>query len=80
MKLDIYQVDAFSCKSFGGNPLLLFLSRNGSMTQLCKISRWKIIFQRQLFLFPEDDGFHIRWFTPFQKWIYAVTRLSLRDM
>ena len=29
MELDIYQIDAFTDKVFGGNPHVLFLSKNG---------------------------------------------------
>jgi PhzF family phenazine biosynthesis protein len=62
--LKIYQVDAFSSKTFQGNP-----------AAVCPLGNWlsedlmqKIAAENNLsetaFFVPEKDGFHIRWFTP----------------
>jgi len=64
MKLTIYQVDAFTNQLFGGNP-----------AAVCPLTEWlptetmqKIALENNLsetaFIVPENDGFHIRWFTP----------------
>ncbi len=64
MKLSIYQIDAFSEKTFGGNP-----------AAVCPLERWlsdktmqSIAQENNLsetaFFVPTEAGFHIRWFTP----------------
>ena len=64
MKLDIYQVDAFTEKVFEGNP-----------AAVCPLKEWvsdevlqKIAEENNLsetaFFVPEDRGFTLRWFTP----------------
>lgn len=64
MKIQIYQVDAFSNRVFGGNP-----------AAVCPLDKWldtetmqKIAEENNLsetaFFVPKDDYFEIRWFTP----------------
>ncbi|MEM8886404.1 MAG: PhzF family phenazine biosynthesis protein [Bacteroidota bacterium] len=64
MKLDMYQVDAFSKKAFGGNP-----------AAVCPLDEWlpdelmqSIALENQLsetaFFVREGNEFHLRWFTP----------------
>ncbi len=64
MKIPIFQVDAFTSKRFKGNP-----------AAVCPLEKWigtpmmqKIAAENNLpetaFFVREDDGFHIRWFTP----------------
>lgn len=64
MKLNIYQIDAFSSKVFSGNP-----------AAVCPLNKWlpdsklqKIANENNLsetaFFVPTNKGFHIRWFTP----------------
>ncbi|NPV55807.1 MAG: PhzF family phenazine biosynthesis protein [Anaerolineae bacterium] len=64
MKLQIFQVDAFTDKVFGGNP-----------AAVCPLQHWlpddvmqKIATENSVaetaFFVPTDDGFEIRWFTP----------------
>lgn len=64
MKLDIYQVDAFTDKVFGGNP-----------AAICPLEKWidaelmqKIALENNLsetaFFVKKDDVYEIRWFTP----------------
>src|SRR5690554_800802 len=64
MKLQIYQVDAFSKNVFGGNP-----------AAVCPLVEWlpselmqKLAMENNLsetaFIVPEKDGFGLRWFTP----------------
>src|SRR3954447_19754515 len=60
----IYQVDAFTSKLFGGNP-----------AAVCPLETWlpdetmqKLAAENNLsetaFFVKEDEGFHLRWFTP----------------
>jgi PhzF family phenazine biosynthesis protein len=64
MRLDIYQVDAFTNKVFGGNP-----------AAICPFDEWletdlmqKIALENNLsetaFFVKKDDVYEIRWFTP----------------
>ncbi|MGI8495365.1 MAG: PhzF family phenazine biosynthesis protein, partial [Pyrinomonadaceae bacterium] len=64
MKLDIYQVDAFTKEVFKGNP-----------AAICPLENWldaemmqKIALENNLsetaFLVKKDDVYEIRWFTP----------------
>lgn len=64
MQLDIYQVDAFADKLFEGNP-----------AAVCPLDFWpeddvlqNIASENNLsetaFFLKEDDGYHLRWFTP----------------
>ena len=64
MKLDIYQVDAFTKEVFGGNP-----------AAICPLESWidaelmqKIALENNLsetaFFVKKDDVYEIRWFTP----------------
>tara|TARA_R110001592_G_scaffold20926_9_gene84629 strand:+ start:13626 stop:16031 length:2406 start_codon:yes stop_codon:yes gene_type:complete len=64
MQIDLYQVDAFTDKVFGGNP-----------AAVCPLNEWlpdhimqNIAAENNLsetaFFVPKGDGFHIRWFTP----------------
>jgi PhzF family phenazine biosynthesis protein len=64
MKIPFYQLDAFTAKPFTGNP-----------AAVCPLEEWlddatmqAIAAENNLaetaFFVPEDEGFHLRWFTP----------------
>ncbi len=64
MKTTMYQIDAFTSRVFAGNP-----------AAVCPLTQWlpddvmqAIAIENNLsetaFFIPEDDGFHLRWFTP----------------
>lgn len=64
MKHKIYQIDAFTYKTFGGNP-----------AAVCPLDKWlsddllqKIAMENNLaetaFYVKQDNQYHIRWFTP----------------
>jgi len=64
MQIDLYQVDAFTDKVFGGNP-----------AAVCPLEAWlpddilqRIAMENNLsetaFFVPENNGYHLRWFTP----------------
>ncbi len=64
MNLPIYTVDAFTNKIFGGNPAAVcpldaWLS-TATMQQLAAENN----LSETAFFVQENDGFHIRWFTP----------------
>ncbi|NQZ14701.1 MAG: PhzF family phenazine biosynthesis protein [Alphaproteobacteria bacterium] len=64
MQLPIYQVDAFTNKTFGGNPaavvpLEAWLPDN----TLLNIATENNLSETAFFV-PTENGFHIRWFTP----------------
>jgi PhzF family phenazine biosynthesis protein len=67
MKIDIYQVDAFTDQLFSGNP-----------AAVCPLDSWlpKTLMQsiaaennlsETVFFVEDGDAFHIRWFTPFME-------------
>lgn len=64
MKLDIYQVDAFTSKLFGGNPAAVIpldsWLNDGLMQQIASENN----LAETVFFVPKDHGYHIRWFTP----------------
>ncbi|MBR2794182.1 MAG: PhzF family phenazine biosynthesis protein [Solobacterium sp.] len=75
-----YIVDAFTEKPFSGNP-----------AAVCVMDRWpKEEYMRNLamenslsetaFLVREEQGYHLRWFTPLRRWNCAGMRPWLRDM
>jgi PhzF family phenazine biosynthesis protein len=64
MKIPLYQLDAFASKPFAGNP-----------AAVCPLEEWlddatmqAIAAENNLsetaFYVPEEEGFHLRWFTP----------------
>jgi PhzF family phenazine biosynthesis protein len=64
MKIPLYQLDAFASKPFTGNP-----------AAVCPLEEWPddatlqaVAAENNLaetaFYVPEDEGFHLRWFTP----------------
>lgn len=65
MKIDIFQIDAFTDRLFGGNP-----------AAICPLKKWlpdeilqKIAIENNLsetafFIKTSDDSYHLRWFTP----------------
>ena len=64
MKLDLYQVDAFTDKIFGGNPACVVpLSSWLPDELLLQIARENAVAETAFFT-NEDDKIHLRWFTP----------------
>jgi len=64
MQLPIYQVDAFTNKTFGGNPAAVVpLETWLPDAQLLNIAAENNLSETAFFI-PTDNGFHIRWFTP----------------
>ncbi|MEO8490558.1 PhzF family phenazine biosynthesis protein [Pseudomonas sp.] len=64
MKLEIYQVDAFSKHAFGGNPAAVVpLTEWLTDAQLQNIAAENNLSETAYFV-PRGDGYELRWFTP----------------
>lgn len=60
----IYQVDAFTNKPFCGNPAgVCILASAAAETWMKQIAR-EMNLSETAFLYPVDDGYNLRWFTP----------------
>src|SRR5437867_9755114 len=60
----IVQVDAFSAKPFGGNPAAVcVLAEPQEESWMARVAM-EMNLSETAFLYPEDDGFRLRWFTP----------------
>lgn len=65
MTLDIYQIDAFTDKVFGGNPAAVCpLKEWGSDDVLLNIAKENNLAETAYFIHKHDNVFHLRWFTP----------------
>jgi PhzF family phenazine biosynthesis protein len=64
MKLNLYQIDAFTDKIFGGNPACVVPLKNWLPDDmLLKIAKENAVAETAFFV-DSGDGFHLRWFTP----------------
>ncbi len=64
MKLDIYQIDAFTDKIFGGNPACVVPLNNWLPDGLLlDIAKENAVAETAFFI-EKGDKFHLRWFTP----------------
>lgn len=64
MKLDLYQIDAFTQKTFGGNPACVVpLSEWPSIEILLKIAKENAVPETAFFV-DKGNKIHLRWFTP----------------
>ena len=64
MKLEIYQIDAFTNKTFGGNPACVVpLTHWLADDILLKITKENAVAETAFFV-DKGDKIHLRWFTP----------------
>ena len=64
MKLNLYQIDAFTDKIFGGNPACVVSLNNWLEDEiLLKIARENAVAETAFFV-DKGDKIHLRWFTP----------------
>ena len=64
MKLDIYQIDAFTETIFGGNPACVVpLEKWPSDDVLLKITQENAVAETAFYVI-NGDKIHLRWFTP----------------
>ena len=64
MRLQIFQVDAFTNKPFSGNPAAVCLLSEPISTELMQNIAMEMNLSETAFLHKEKNGFRLRWFTP----------------
>jgi PhzF family phenazine biosynthesis protein len=65
--MKIFIIDAFTCKSFSGNPAAVCpLEKMLPDEKLQAIAR-EMNLSETAFFVPQDVGFHLRWFTPLKE-------------
>lgn len=64
MTLDIYQVDAFAEATFKGNPAAVIPLESWIDEVLMQQIAMENNLSETVFFVKEDEGYHIRWFTP----------------
>jgi PhzF family phenazine biosynthesis protein len=64
MNIPIFQVDAFTAKPFAGNPAAVcILPRPMDEPWMQSVAR-EMNLSETAFLLRQEEGFHLRWFTP----------------
>lgn len=64
MRLEIYQIDAFTSELFKGNPAMVIPLKEWLPDDLMQDIAAENNLSETAFYVPEGDGFYIRWFTP----------------
>src|SRR5215510_14093418 len=67
MSLDLYHVDAFTDRPFGGNPAAVCLLREPRAAEWMQLVAREMNLSETAFLHPEPEGdgsWRLRWFTP----------------
>lgn len=64
MDLPIYQIDAFTNQTFGGNPAAVVPLEAWLPDDVMKNIAIENNLSETAFFVPNGDGFHLRWFTP----------------
>lgn len=64
MSLAITQVDAFTSVPFGGNPAAVCVLPEPAEERWMQLVAREMNLAETAFLHRQDDGFHLRWFTP----------------
>lgn len=62
--MKIYQIDAFTDRSFSGNPAGVCLLPHAIDDQLMQNIAMEMNLSETAFLLPQEDGYNLRWFTP----------------
>lgn len=62
--MPIFQVDAFASRPFEGNPAAVCLPGNARNADWMQAVAAETNLSDTAFLWPEGDGFRLRWFTP----------------
>ncbi|UCE23654.1 MAG: PhzF family phenazine biosynthesis protein [Candidatus Zixiibacteriota bacterium] len=60
----IYLVDAFACRPFVGNPAGVCILDKAASAQWMQNVAAEINASETAFLYPTEDGYNLRWFTP----------------
>ena len=64
MSLTVYQVDAFTNKPFAGNPAAVCILPQPGDAQWMQQVATEMNLSETAFLYKQDDGYSLRWFTP----------------
>ncbi len=64
MEVPIYQVDAFTEVPFAGNPAAVCILEGPADEGWMQNVGREMNLSETAFLYPQDDGFNLRWFTP----------------
>ncbi len=64
MRIPLFQVDAFTEEPFGGNPAAVCLLPEPRPDAFMAAVAREMNLSETAFLFPEGEGFRLRWFTP----------------
>lgn len=64
MKLNLYQIDAFTDQVFGGNPACVVPLETWLPDAILKKIAQENAVAETAFLVPKKDAIHLRWFTP----------------
>ena len=64
MTQTIYQVDAFTDKPFAGNPAAVCILPEPANEAWMRNVAMEMNLSETAFLYAQDDGFNLRWFTP----------------
>jgi PhzF family phenazine biosynthesis protein len=64
MPLPLYQVDAFTDKPFAGNPAAVCILEGPRHAAWMQQVGMEMNLSETAFVYPENDGFRLRWFTP----------------
>lgn len=64
MSCTIYQVDAFTDRPFTGNPAGVCILKRPADEQWMRNVAAEMNLSETAFLYPEADGYRLRWFTP----------------
>lgn len=63
-RIELYQIDAFTNKLFHGNPAVICLLSEWLNDELLQAIARENNLSETAFVIPQDNGHHIRWFTP----------------
>lgn len=64
MGIAIYQIDAFTEQAYKGNPAAVCLLQEAGREEWMQAVAAEMNLSETAFLFPENDGYRLRWFTP----------------
>jgi PhzF family phenazine biosynthesis protein len=64
MSQSIIQVDSFTDKPFAGNPAGVCVMDNAASEDWMQAVAAEMNLSETAFLYPIEDGYHLRWFTP----------------
>lgn len=64
MAIPLFQVDAFTSRTFAGNPAAVCLLDGPAEADWMQSVAQEMNLSETAFLYPVADGFHLRWFTP----------------